>query len=352
MQIPKTNAFNFIRLVCCLMVIFYHCTVLAKLSGPFTNIFDGHLSVCVFFLLSGLFVTKSYINKREQGESFLQFYARRAKRILPAYYTSILFGALIFFFFTECTIKEYFLASNFWKYLFWNGIFLNFMQVSPVPAGNAISNMAVNGALWTIKIEVAFYLILPILVLTLEKLKQKGKQNLFMICIYIFSVFWYWGFDYLATKTDRNLFRQLSWQIPGFMSYFVSGMFLVYNYDFLKANEKFTVIPAIIFLALHFITGTEFLMPAALAVICLFVGTRFTFFSEVCNPVDWTYGMYLFHFPVIQIFVYLGYFSKAPVFAGLLIVAISFALSYLEYKLVERKINRIAISNTKFETKE
>lgn len=135
-HLPK-NSFNAIRLLCCLIVIFGHCLDLSGISRTISwrPLIDMHTCVCVFFILSGFFVTYSYI-KNSDKETLIQFYKKRAKRILPAYYIAVAFCAVSFFFFSGLSAKEYFLSSQFWKYLFWNSILLNFMCNCPVPAIN------------------------------------------------------------------------------------------------------------------------------------------------------------------------------------------------------------------------
>lgn len=134
-NLPERTAFNALRLFCCLIVIAGHCLDLSGLSQVFLfrKFLDMHSCVCVFFILSGFFVTRSYLQRKEGGEGVKAFYKRRAVKILPPYYATVLLCALGFFFLSECSARKYFLSGQFWKYLFWNSVFLNFICVSPVP---------------------------------------------------------------------------------------------------------------------------------------------------------------------------------------------------------------------------
>ncbi|WP_308604508.1 hypothetical protein [uncultured Fibrobacter sp.] len=49
--VPKQNAFGFVRLVCCLVVMYEHCVVLSGVSLPCLNL--RGIAVDVFFVLSG-----------------------------------------------------------------------------------------------------------------------------------------------------------------------------------------------------------------------------------------------------------------------------------------------------------
>lgn len=290
-----------------------------------------HISVCAFFILSGYWVTKSYI----KNKSFKHFYIKRAFRILPLYFLSVFGFAFLLVFFSTLSASEYFASRGFWKYLFWNTLTLNF--ISPSLPGCFYGN-AVNGALWTIKVELGFYLILPLLVYILDRLASFRKRNIFLAIVYVFSVLWNFLLAHFSQKL--GLPKQLSYQLPGFMSFFVSGMFFVYNKDSLKKYESFMIIPAVIVFGLHYLTKTEFLMPFALTVIIIFLGNRLHFFSAIGRPVDYSYAMYLFHFPLINIFTYLGFFEKAPVFSILIIISAVLGMAFIAEKYIQQKINK------------
>lgn len=59
-SISHKNAFNFLRLVCCLIVIYEHTLVLTDIQYINLNLRD--IAVKIFFILSGFWVTKSYIS--------------------------------------------------------------------------------------------------------------------------------------------------------------------------------------------------------------------------------------------------------------------------------------------------
>lgn len=83
-QIPKQNAFNFLRLCCCVIVICMHIFTRSGVYSECAKFFDGHSCVCVFFILSGFWITRSYLST-----DLKNYFIKRAKRILPLYYLSI-----------------------------------------------------------------------------------------------------------------------------------------------------------------------------------------------------------------------------------------------------------------------
>ena len=72
----------------------------------------------------------------------------------------------------------------------------------------------------------------------------------------------------------------------------------VYNTTELEKTDKFLLVPAVILFILHYVTKTEILLPFALTIIIMFLGKKLVIFSEIGQPIDYTYGMYLFHFPM------------------------------------------------------
>ena len=88
----EVNSFNALRFFFCVIVIIGHCLDISHTEFAFRNFVDMHISVCAFFILSGYWVTKSYL----KNKSIKTFYAKRAFRILPLYFLSV-FGFAFFF---------------------------------------------------------------------------------------------------------------------------------------------------------------------------------------------------------------------------------------------------------------
>lgn len=84
-QISKRNAFNVLRIFCCFLVITMHILDLSHTKSILRPFFDGHVAVCVFFILSGFWVTKSFLSSAD----LKTYFKKRAKRILPLYYISV-----------------------------------------------------------------------------------------------------------------------------------------------------------------------------------------------------------------------------------------------------------------------
>lgn len=102
---------------------------------------------------------------------------------------------------------------------------------------------SVNGSLWTIKIELGFYIILPFIVYIINKMSKNngGYRNIVLLVLYLLSVM-YEVFMPVITKSTF-LPSSLDNQLPAYISYFVSGMFIVLNWKQVFKKLNILVIP-------------------------------------------------------------------------------------------------------------
>ncbi len=170
--VPKENAFNFLRLICCLIVIYEHSAILSGANLPVFNL--RGTAVNVFFILSGFWVTLSYL----KSSSVKKYVLKRFKKIFPEYWLVVFASAVLLSFFSSLSFKEYFSDSGFYKYLLANVLTLNFVHPTlPGVFENMALNGSVNGSLWTIKVELGFYIVLPFLIWILKKVYANGTSG-------------------------------------------------------------------------------------------------------------------------------------------------------------------------------
>ncbi|MDR2409576.1 MAG: acyltransferase family protein [Bacteroidales bacterium] len=196
---------------------------------------------------------------------------------------------------------------------------------------------AINGALWTIKIEVAFYIVIPAIVFILRKLDSLKRKNIFLGIIYISAILYRSICMYWKNISDSNIVDQLEHQLPGFMQYFVFGIFALLNYEGIRRHEQKLIVPAIIILGLHYITKTEFLMPIVLGLLVVFVAFHFKQLNNIGKHIDFSYGIYVFHFPIIQLLVSIGVFACNKYIGILLVLGSVFSMAYMSWQFLERK---------------
>ena len=333
-QIDKNNNLNFLRLLLAYIVLLHHSMILSGYTYMTQYLYDGPMAVRCFFIISGFLIIRSCW----ASKTTIDYITKRLKRLIPAYLLVIVFCAVGLVLLSNLKSKDYFTSPIFIKYIIANVCFMNFLQptLPGVFDGNYFTD--VNGSLWTIKIELGFYILVPLIAKLLHKCRTKIKINIVLLIFYISS--YVYRFFVHQLLTNVRLAEMLSRQLPGCLQYFIVGIFCAINYQFIHKYDKYLIIPSIALLILHYIIGTDYLLPISLAVIIFFFGFHFSKFNSIGKISDYSYGIYLFHFPIIQTLVSLGYFSINKYIAILITICIVFALSYLSWNVFEKRILR------------
>ena len=286
----------------------------------------------MFFILSGFWITISLF----RSNSVKEYVVKRIKKIFPMYLIVIITFSILFYYFSNLSFSEYFTSSDFWKYLLWNVFTLNFIQPS-LP--NVFNNVPVNGSLWTIKVEIGFYILLPIFFVLIGKIcKQTEKKtkyiNMGLMIFYFLSI----TYDFLMPIVCKkfNLPASLSNQLPAYLSYFIAGMFFVINWDFLNKHIDKFILPAIAIVILQFFIKTSFLLPIALCVVVMFFAFRLPILNNI-GKTDYSYGMYLVHYPIILVLNYYNLFESNFVVAIIATIGVSFMIAYM-LELFQKKL--------------
>lgn len=325
----NNNCFDFLRFFFASNIVLAHLSVLSQNKDLqfLSNFSDANIGVKGFFVISGFLVAKSYTST----PSLKNYFIKRAKRILPAYVFIVIFATLILSFFSYYTFFEYFTDSNTYKYLGWNLIFCNFMH--PCLPGLFEYNRlcAVNGSLWTLKVEEGFYIILPIIFYAINKLK---KPSVVLVSLYFLSLlYWFIMEDYF----DKPL---LAKQLPGYLSYFVVGISLFLNFKFFQKNKKILLLIAVISLYISSVISVPInvIYPAAFGILVIIFAYSLPFLNNFGKFGDFTYGVYIFHFPIIQIFRQYDLFEKFnPILAAICVILITLLFAIFSWFFIEKR---------------
>lgn len=329
------NSFDALRLVFASIVVIAHGMYLCdvELFAPYIKYFDTTVAVMGFFILSGYLILSSAL----KSDSFSSYLERRAKRLLPGYVTIVLASALLLVFLSDYGFLEYFSESSWWRYLVYNLTFLNFLQ--PDLPGVFVDNpggSAVNGSLWTIKIEVAFYLTVPIIVYIMRLLKSKALVISLLSFLYVFSII----YEKIITEMaiSRPSLIPLLHQYPAMLQYFSVGMAA---YLFCKKVEIFqrplVILIGVLFFLERYLFGTTYVWPIGLAILIFCIGFTFkNLLKNILKGSDYSYGIYIFHYPIMQTFVALGFFGKGDWWAFVLYLLTIFVIGWLSWHYLEK----------------
>ncbi len=326
---------NFVRYIFAMGVLIEHVNVLAGFNIPF--IFNSYERIGSIFALSGFLVYPSYIKRN----STIKFIKTRAKRILPSYLLIVVLCAILFVYISDLPYEEYFTSSKFYKYIVSNILFLNWIEPSlpGVFEGDIYHNSAINGALWTMKIEWCLYFTIPIFIYIVSKFRINDKR--FAILIIILSILYRFIFQILYEQKNDEIYNILGRQIFGQVAYFFVGILIyLYRKEFLKNNGKLILLSLASFLLVRYIPyGNILLYPFILPVLALAISCykyEIKFFSKI----NVSYEIYLIHYPIIQLFVYLGMKDCEWYTFLSTVLLITIILAFITQRLV-RNNNRI-----------
>lgn len=130
-----------------------------------------------------------------------------------------------------------------------------------------------------------------------------------------------------------SLPSSLNNQLPAFISYFVSGMIFAFYGKKLFGRLRFAFLPCLLLLVALNVFKIPFVssifMPVCLAACVMFLGLNLKVFRNVGRKTDYSYSLYLVHYPLAMCFIALGLFKKMSGFAIFAVLGTSFFVAFL-----------------------
>jgi peptidoglycan/LPS O-acetylase OafA/YrhL len=297
--------------------------------------------VAVFFVISGFLIPRSFERLAEHPR---QYFIHRMLRIYPGLWVCLALSILVLGLFGFLG-AEVLGSPTFWVWLVGQltcGQFFNPEFFRDFGVG------AVNGALWTISVELQFYVAVPLLYM-IRRRKWLGRIVLATTFVLSFAAFCHvdaatnspGGFHH-APVAAKLLFVTL---VPHWWM-FVLGILLQRNFQHLRGFLEGRFLPHFtaycgIALARFFLVGREsswsFLfyggyLPERILLATTTVAAAYSLrdlSNRLLRGVDISYGVYIYHFLVINIMIELGRMeSLAAVAAVFLLSAAAGAISW------------------------
>jgi len=317
----KVNNFDLLRHLLAFSVVWHHFIILTGMSASFfvLDVINSNVAVKAFFVISGLLIWVS----ANRSVTIKAYAVKRFYRLYPALFFILFIVVIVFFVVYDQSLTEILL------YLSWNSILLNFMHpcVGNVFESNVMC--AVNGALWTLKLEVAYYIFIGVVVFLFKPYAYK------LVVVFSFISFVIETCLIFMPSSYESYAILLSNQIPFKFYYFGLGV-IVYNY-----HNSISTLHLLVTLGIGFIGwfgfNIEFLF------LPLFI-VSFVYLIAFRIPVikfskygDLSYGLYIFHFPLIQLFVDKGWLTGQFYFDFSIIIFILLLLSRFSWLYIESK---------------
>ena len=314
---------NLIRLLLAVQVMAQH----------YASYYNFHLSSIVsyfpgvpgFFFLSGLLIHKSYLIRPKN------FFFRRFFRIEPLLVVVSLFGIILIIGYFE---KKGGGGDSISLELL---IIWLFSQISIFQAYNpnefrGIGTSVINGSLWTIGVEILFYLSFPML------MKAYSSSKLCLLGVFTLSLFVY---CYSPEVFNINLYQNHS--IKEFLDltpitwgwmFMVGVYFSIYNKVIQKISKYFLIAIIIITIIINGEYLGFCLVDGKLSPGYFILYIMFIYYIAYKVPIiafsnDLSYGIYCWHMLVLNFSIVFG-INSLPITVSTTIV-----LSFITFKLIE-----------------
>ena len=334
----RTNNFNAMRLVASLMVIYGHMSaIMGQPQFMVMNQKVSSIGVKIFFILSGYFITKSYLN----DSNFLRYTVRRVFRIYPAFIAVVLFSVFVVGgAFTTLTPKEYF--TNPETYGYFNNLLMNVRYSLPGVFTDYTYPAAVNGSLWSLPVEFSLYFILPLFIVIFKKLKCI-KGGIFAVVLVSL------GLDLYVASSDIPL-RFVVWgsNLPDWITlitFFFIGSLLSFP-EFKKIFNLQLSVALIISASLISLTypQSELLLAIVLPYFVLSFGlAEKPIFGNWFSKNDYSYGLYLYGFVIQQVlYNYLKPYNLGLNLMTVICFAAIFICAFISWHLIEKPAGKLA----------
>jgi peptidoglycan/LPS O-acetylase OafA/YrhL len=320
-----------LRHVAALLVIFGHSYHLSSAYPAHMEFIEalmpgfsaGSFAVYVFFSISGFLVTASLLRK----PGVWRYVRHRFRRIYPAYLACVLLCVFALGpAFTTLPLREYFASgSQAWHYLRENLDPVTLAWNLPgVFAQNPVAN-TVNGSLWSLGLEVRWYAYLGVLAL----LGVVSRRWLFTLVALAFLAFGSW--EGLHGKPDPLGYRALS-------MVFMAGALVAQWRERVRVSHLGM---AALLAACACAHGSRAFFP--LAVVAVTYGTYWCAYALPAlrwpKHLDYSYGLFLYGFPVQQSLLALWPgLPPLPFFA--LAAPLALVPAALSWHLLEKKIGQ------------
>ena len=336
-----------LRALAVLPVIFFH--------AGFETFSGGFVGVDVFFVISGYLITTIILAELEQGKfSIVNFYERRARRILPALFLVmlvcipfawVLLSPADLKSFSESLVAVALFFSNIF---FWTdgGYFETAAELKPLLHT------------WSLAVEEQFYVLFPIFLMLFWKLGKRWLLGLLGLLFAASLALAHWG-AYAQPTAAFFLLPTRGWEllIGAFAAFYLSQP---NRLDFGKRLSEFVgwLGVALIFYAVFTYSratpmpGFYALVPTVGTVLIILFATQQNAVGKFIGNKAFvglgliSYSAYLWHQPV---FAFARHWSKElDQFFILFLVAFVLAISYFSWRFIERPFRAKGSFDRKF----
>jgi peptidoglycan/LPS O-acetylase OafA/YrhL len=333
------NNFDLLRLLAATEVIVDH--YFQHLNKPVSSfgfkLFDLFPGVPVFFIISGYLISASY----ERNHDLKQYFRNRILRIYPGLWACIIFSVIVISITGVSFINKQALA---WFPAQLAGFIYTPGFLSDYGFGSY------NGSLWSIPVELQFYMLLPII----YKLVPKNKINYLLYGL--LGLFIVLNFTYQVTYDDNKFFKLVGYTFIPHFYMFLMGVILqrlqVYRSRLIYSKGLYWLAAYIalnlffsnyinpLVFQLHYITLLAF---------CI-ISLAYTFphtAERLLRGNDISYGIYIYHGLILTVIMQEHWVRNTNLFE---VMVMAYGLACLSWLCIERPFIRMKKKTIKLNT--
>jgi peptidoglycan/LPS O-acetylase OafA/YrhL len=336
----RVNNFDLLRLLAALQVALVHGIGILKPAGYFAHLLGAGLNrfpgVPIFFVISGVLISKSY----EHSASLRDYLRNRCLRIFPGLWVCLVVSVAVILALGVGSFGP--ITAPDW--LLWWAKQMSIFQGSR-PAFLKQLSTGLNGSLWTIPVELEFYIVLPALYGILRLRRRLGNMRLLAIALASLAV------QLLIVSGHRSVgqaraYSLLQVTLAPYLWMFVVGISIQRNWStvrgWLVGRAHWWGLGYLLLCVaagwLHIGTGGNnpspvFLLPLAGLIVSLAMSAP-QLSGRILRHHDLSYGLYLYHMLVINLLVGLAAPSGWASFGAAIMV--SLGLAALSWTLIEK----------------
>jgi peptidoglycan/LPS O-acetylase OafA/YrhL len=326
------NNFDLIRLFAALQVVLVHAAGHLHVDLPGLTLLGYFPGVPIFFFISGYLIYQSYANI--QQDRLRRFFLNRFLRLFPGLWVCLLVSIAVVYgtgYFETVTVS----ARQFMVWLAAQASILQFYNPEFL-RGFGIG--VLNGSLWTISVEIQFYILTP-LVFLLFRTHRALAGAVFVLMVIINALNTH--FNEAGTLAGKLLnVSFLPW-----WSMFLLGAWLSTREDL---QQRLLRVPFWAWLLGYLLTqhvagtlgagaGNGISIVAYAVLVGLVVKAAFTrpeLANQLLHRNDFSYGIYIYHMVFVNLAIELGYLGSLAAYAST--IAATLLVSALSWFLVEK----------------
>jgi peptidoglycan/LPS O-acetylase OafA/YrhL len=342
----KVNNYDIIRLVAAVQVLYIHAVIHLHLAQPqivvkFVKLFPG---VPIFYFLSGVLISTSW----ENNSRIAEYFRNRALRIYP--------GLVVC---TLVAVSSAFAAGYLWngqarlpQFVGWIIGQMTFVQFFNPDFMRRYGSGVLNGSLSTITTELQFYVLVPltyvffgfnrrsrrlvnvtlgaliiVFLLANKEFNRRGGQQTEIMSMKLLDVSfipWFYMFltGVLVQRNFRRILPLVRGKAPAFGIVYVVAAWMTRDHLGWKVSNA--IYPVIFVLLITFVLSCAYTSP--------------TLADRALRRNDISYGVYIYHMPIVNLLAYEGGSGKNS--SLLIVMAVTATLAALSWRFVERPMMR------------